>query len=144
MLRISPPGFPKPIWRGWEGGAGTVAGAAVKERLAVAVTTIERSLGGCHKEKVTRDLTDCPGSNQHHYVRQQPHRCEVLPTTTRKRESKGNLTEILQYNIHFSHTKQNQTRLPASRSSSIGPEDRFSFFHPKVKVIIEKNRFFGI
>ena len=101
MLRISPPGFPKPIWRGWEGGAGSIAGAAVKERLAVAVTTIERSLGGCHREKVTRDATDCPGSNQHHYVRQQPHRCEVLPTTTRKRESKGNLTEILQYNIHF-------------------------------------------
>ena len=24
--------------------------------------------------------------------------------------------------------------LPASRSSSIGPEGRFSFFHPKVKV----------
>ena len=27
-----------------------------------------------------------------------------------------------------------ETRLPASRSSSIGPEGRFSFFHPKVKV----------
>ena len=26
------------------------------------------------------------------------------------------------------------TRLPASRSSSIGPEGRFSFFHPKIKV----------
>ena len=26
------------------------------------------------------------------------------------------------------------TRLPASRSSSVGPEGRFSFFHPKVKV----------
>ena len=110
MLRISPPGFPKPIWRGWEGGAGSVAGAAVKERLAVAVTTIERSLGGCHKEKVTRDLTDCPGSNQHHYVRQQPHRCEVLPTTTRKRESKGNLTEILQYNITFFTHKTKSTK----------------------------------
>ena len=91
MLRISPPGFPKPIWRGWEGGAESVAGAGVKEKLAMAVTTIERSLGGCHREKVTRDLTDCPGSNQHHYVRQQPHRCEVLPTTTRKRESRGKL-----------------------------------------------------
>ena len=91
MLRISPPGFPKPIWRGWEGGAGSVAGAGVREKLAVAVTTIERSLGGCHREKVTRDSTDCPGSNQHHYVRQQPHRCEVLPTTTRKRESRGKL-----------------------------------------------------
>ena len=107
MLRISPPGFPKPIWRGWEGGAGSVAGAAVKERLAVAVTTIERSLGGCHREKVTRDLTDCPGSNQHHYVRQQPHRCEVLPTTTRKRKSKGNLINkfiklLLSLTKHFS------------------------------------------
>ena len=27
-----------------------------------------------------------------------------------------------------------KTRLPASRSSSVGPEGRFSFFHPKVKV----------
>ena len=27
-----------------------------------------------------------------------------------------------------------ETRLPASRSSSDGPEGRFSFFHPKVKV----------
>ena len=27
-----------------------------------------------------------------------------------------------------------QTRLPASRSSSVGPEGCFSFFHPKVKV----------
>ena len=26
------------------------------------------------------------------------------------------------------------TRLPASRSSSVGPEGHFSFFHPKVKV----------
>ena len=26
------------------------------------------------------------------------------------------------------------TKLPASRSSSIGPEGRFLFFHPKVKV----------
>ena len=104
MLRISPPGFPKPIWRGWEGGAGSVAGAGVREKLAVAVTTIERSLGGCHREKVTRASTDCPGSNQHHYVRQQPHRCEVLPTTTRKRENKGNLTKILQYNVPiFTH-----------------------------------------
>ena len=30
--------------------------------------------------------------------------------------------------------KENKTRLPASRSSSIGPEARFSFFQPKVKV----------
>ena len=29
---------------------------------------------------------------------------------------------------------EDQTRLPASRSSSDGPEGRFSFFHPKVKV----------
>ena len=65
--------------------------AGAREKLAVVVTTIECSLGGCHREKVTRDSTDCPGSNQHHYVRQQPHRCEVLPTTTRKRESRGKL-----------------------------------------------------
>ena len=26
------------------------------------------------------------------------------------------------------------TRLPASRSSSVGPEGSFSFMHPKVKV----------
>ena len=26
-----------------------------------------------------------------------------------------------------------KTRLPASRSSSVGPEGRFLFFHPKVK-----------
>ena len=49
--------------------------------------------------------------------------------------------------------KENKTRLPASRSSSIGPEARFSFFQPKVKVkerislrstsLLEKT-FFGI
>ena len=72
-----------------------MADAGVRSDLAVAVTTIERSLGGCHREEVRRDPTDCPGSNQHHYVRQQPHRCEVLPTTTRKRESKGNLVQII-------------------------------------------------
>ena len=27
-----------------------------------------------------------------------------------------------------------KTRVPASRSSSVGPKGRFSFFHPKVKV----------
>ena len=30
--------------------------------------------------------------------------------------------------------KLDMTRLPASRSSSIGPEGRFLFLHPKVKV----------
>ena len=64
MFRISPPGFPKPLWRGWEGGAGSIADAGVRSDLAVAVTTIERSLGGCHREEVRRDPTDCPGSNQ--------------------------------------------------------------------------------
>ena len=33
----------------------------------------------------------------------------------------------------MSRTLQLQTRLPASRSSSVGPEGRFSFCHPKVK-----------
>ena len=36
--------------------------------------------------------------------------------------------------IYFPQQAQDETRLPASRSSSIGPEGRFSFFHPKVKV----------
>ena len=39
------------------------------------------------------------------------------------------LKESFWYFIFFK-----KTRLPASRSSSIGPEGRFSFFHPKVKV----------
>ena len=90
MFRTTPPGFPKPIWRGWEGGAGSMANAGVRSDLAVAVTTIERSLGGCHREEVRRDPTDCPGSNQHHYVRQQPHRCENIPVTARRKESEGN------------------------------------------------------
>ena len=91
MFRTTPPGFPKPLWRGWEGGAGSMANAGVRSDLAVAVTTIERSLGGCHREEVRRDPTECPGSNQHHYVRQQPHRCEILPVTARKKEIEGNL-----------------------------------------------------
>ena len=90
MFRITPPGFPNPIWRGWEGGAGSMADAGVRSDLTVAVTTIERSLGGCHREEVRRDPTDCPGSNQHHYVRQQPHRCETIPVTARRKESEGN------------------------------------------------------
>ena len=78
---IPPPGFVKPIWRGWEQ-------SVVNTNLAVAVTTIERSLGGCHKAKVIREPVHCPSSsNVHHYVRQVPHRCEVLPITPRK---KGN------------------------------------------------------
>ena len=79
-----------------------MGGAAVREKLTVAVTNIESSLGGCHREKVIRDSTDCPSSNQHHYVRQQPHRCEVLPSTTRKRENKGNL-------VRFCNAKYNYT-----------------------------------
>ena len=34
------------------------------------------------------------------------------------------------------------TRLPASRSSSVGPEGRFLFFHPKVKVKETRYLFF--
>ena len=41
-----------------------------------------------------------------------------------------------------------KTRVPASRSSSVGPEGRFSFFHPKVKVkknnILNFSRIFGV
>ena len=36
--------------------------------------------------------------------------------------------------INWPVENKEKTRLPASRSSSIGPEGRFSFFHPKVKV----------
>ena len=59
--------------------------------LAVAVAKIKHSIGGCHQEEVRREETDCPSSNQHHYVRQVPHRCEVIPTTPRKRDNKGNV-----------------------------------------------------
>ena len=34
--------------------------------------------------------------------------------------------------------------MPASRSSSVGPEGRFSFFHPKVKVKKNILKFFHI
>ena len=86
-MMLPPPGFMKPLWRGWEGGA------AVRSDLAVAVATIKESIGGCHQEEVRREETDCPSANQHLYVRQVPHRCEVVPTTTtlRKRENKGNV-----------------------------------------------------
>ena len=36
--------------------------------------------------------------------------------------------------LHTTSVLQKETRLPASRSSSIGPECRFLFLHPKVKV----------
>ena len=81
---LPPPGFVKPIWRGWE------QPECVRANLASAVTAIEKSLGGCHRAKVVREPTVCPGSNQHHYVRQVPHRCEALPTPMRKKGSKGN------------------------------------------------------
>ena len=79
-----PPGFVKPIWRGWE------QPGDVRANLAVAVTAIEKSLGSCHRAKVVREPTVCPSSNQHHYVRQVPHRCEALSTPTRKMGNKGN------------------------------------------------------
>ena len=79
-----PPGFIKPIWRGWEE-------RDVRTKLAVAVTAIDKSLGGCHREAVSREETHCPSSsNQHHYVRQVPHtRHEVIPRTSRKNICKG-------------------------------------------------------
>ena len=80
---LPPPGFIKPLWRGWEGAGG------VRSDLAVAVATIEQSLGGCHREEVRREETHCPSSNQHLYVRQVPHRSEVVPSTPSMRESKG-------------------------------------------------------
>ena len=82
---IPPPGFVKPIWRGWE-----QEPRDVRAKLAVAVTAIEKSIGSCHREKVVREPTHCPSSNQHHYVHQVPHRSEGIPTTSRKRVSKGN------------------------------------------------------
>ena len=80
---LPPPGFLKPLWRGWEGAGGP------RSDLAVAVATIEQSLVGCHQEGVRREETHCPSSNQHYYGRQVPHRSEVPPSTPRKRESKG-------------------------------------------------------
>ena len=88
MLRIAPPGFPKPVWRGWEGGAGSRAAAAVRQELAGAVNSIEQSIGGCHREEVRREPTNVPSSNQHLYG-QKPHRCEILPITPRKKQTKG-------------------------------------------------------
>ena len=38
------------------------------------------------------------------------------------------------YELEINSVIKVKTRLPASRSSSVGPEGRFSFFHPKVKV----------
>ena len=84
MILIPPPGFVKPIWQGWEE-------RDVRAKLAVAVTAIDQSLGGCHREAVSREETHCPSSsNQHHYVRQVPHtRHEVIPRTSRKNIWKG-------------------------------------------------------
>ena len=94
-MMLPPPGFLKPLWRGWEGGA------AVRSDLALACAQIEQSIGGCHQEKVRREETHCPSSNQHHYVRQQPHRSELIPQTTRKRETKGN-AKMLMLQFHCS------------------------------------------
>ena len=84
-MMLPPPGFLKPLWRGWEGPG------SVRTDLAVACATIEQSIGGCHREEVRREETNCPSANQHHYVWQVPHRCEVVPITPRKRENKGNV-----------------------------------------------------
>ena len=79
---IPPPGFSKPLWRGWENGGEANA------NLAVAISAIETSLGGCHREKVQRGDTHCPSSsNQHHYVRQVPHtRHEALPVVKKSKQ----------------------------------------------------------
>ena len=92
---LPPPGFLKPLWRGWEGPG------SVRTDLAVACATIEQSIGGCHREEVRREETHCPSSNQHHYVRQQPHKSELIPQTTRKRETKGN-AKMLKLQFHCS------------------------------------------
>ena len=94
-MMLPPPGFLKPIWRGWEGAS------AVRTDLTVAVATIKESLGGCHQEVVKRDETHCPSSNVHHYVRQVPHRCEVLPKTPRKKKSKGNQHYFFNYIVVY-------------------------------------------
>ena len=75
-MMLPPPGFCKPLWRGWEGAG------RVRTDLAVAVAKIKHSIGGCHQEEVRREETHCPSANQHHYVRQVPHRCEVVPPNT--------------------------------------------------------------
>ena len=82
---IPPPGFSKPIWRGWEEDVG------VKAKLVESASVIEKSLGGCHHELVKREETHCPwSSNQHHYVRQVPHsRHEAHQTGPRNRRKQG-------------------------------------------------------
>ena len=91
---LPPPGFLKPLWRGWEGSD------AVRSDLAVAVAAIKHSIGGCHQEEVRRDDTNVPSSNQHLYG-QKPTRFEIIQgnkETTRKRENKGNVKEFLKLN----------------------------------------------
>ena len=83
-MMLPPPGFCKPLWRGWEGAG------RVRTDLAVAVAKIKHSIGGCHQEEVRREETNVPSSNQHLYG-QKPHRHEALPKTERKRESNGNV-----------------------------------------------------
>ena len=90
---LPPPGFLKPLWRGWEG--------SVRTDLDMAVATIKQSLGGCHQEKVKREETNVPSSNQHLYG-QKPTRFELLQgnkETTRKRENKGNVQETIELKI---------------------------------------------
>ena len=74
-----PPGFSLPLWR-----------SDGKTDLALAVTSIEKSLGGCHRAKVVREVTNGPStSNLHYYVKQVPHKCELLPATPKRIEKKG-------------------------------------------------------
>ena len=83
---MPPPGFTIPIWRPWVEKEGT------QLRLRKAVASIEHSLGGCHKEKVQREPTLCPSSNQHLYVKQASHtRHESNASQQRKTIKAGNL-----------------------------------------------------
>ena len=53
-MMLPPPGFLKPVWRGWEGSG------SVRTDLAVAVATIKQSIGGSHQAEVIREETHCP------------------------------------------------------------------------------------
>ena len=77
-----PPGFDRPLWRGWE------EAREAETQLVEAISSIENSIGSCHREQVKRDETHCPiSSNQHHYVKQIPHtRHEAIPRTRRGRK----------------------------------------------------------
>ena len=83
---MPPPGFTIPIWRPWVEKEGS------QLRLRKAVASIQHSLGGCHRERVQREPTLCPSSNQHLYVKQAPHtRHETNRNQQRENIKAGNL-----------------------------------------------------